>query len=103
LRVVDFRLKSSVSINGQKVAPATYLESIKKFHTTSVAKLITIEDLSVSHADSTRRASVVAQLSKFTVTSKTDGKVVENKAVTIVKVEEREGRRVMTMLTEAQD
>jgi hypothetical protein len=52
--------------------------------------------------DPAARTGVVAQISKFTVTNKADGKVSERVSVTIVKVEEKEGRRVMSSLVEAE-
>jgi hypothetical protein len=81
---------------------ADFVEILKGFQATSVAKLVAIEDLATAPADPAGRTGVVAQVSTFTVTSKADGTAKEHKAVTTVKVEEREGRRVMTKLTEVQ-
>jgi hypothetical protein len=61
-----------------------------------------IEDLVVVPLDPAARTGVVAQISKFTITNKADGKVSESVSVTIVKVEEKEGRRVMSSLVEAE-
>ncbi|KAJ7802861.1 hypothetical protein B0H14DRAFT_2890573 [Mycena olivaceomarginata] len=75
-------------VNGKHLSAAAFLEVTKGFHATSLAKLTTIEDLVV--------------ISKFTITNKADGKVSEHVSVTIVKVEEKEGRRVMSSLVETQ-
>ncbi|KAJ6500661.1 hypothetical protein C8R45DRAFT_978529, partial [Mycena sanguinolenta] len=85
------------------VSAAAYLEIIKGFHATATGKLTTIEDLVVVPLDPASRTGVVAQISKFTITNKADGKVSEDTAVTIVKVEEKEGRRIMTSLVETQN
>ncbi|KAJ7864042.1 hypothetical protein B0H13DRAFT_2203820 [Mycena leptocephala] len=87
--------------NGKNMTTAAFLEVIKEFRKTSTAKLTTIEDLAVVPLDPAARTGVVAQISKFTVTNKADGKVSEHKSVTIVKVGEKEGRRVMTSYVEA--
>ncbi|KAJ7253393.1 hypothetical protein B0H12DRAFT_1116980 [Mycena haematopus] len=95
-------LRSSAPINGKNMSAAAFLEMIKGFHATSLAKLTILEDLVVVPLDPASRTGVVAQLSTFTITNKADGKVSEHKLVTIVKVEEKEGRRIMTSLLEAQ-
>jgi hypothetical protein len=81
---------------------AELLETIKGFHATSLAKQTTIEDLVVVPLDPDVRTGVVAQISKFTVTNKADGKVVKHVSILIVKVVEKEGRRVVASLAEAQ-
>ncbi|KAJ7131377.1 hypothetical protein C8R44DRAFT_871872 [Mycena epipterygia] len=98
----DIARDAVFDINGKNMSTAQYLEAIKDFHATSVAKLTKIEDLAVAPFDPAGRTGVVAQFSKFTVTSKTDGSVKNTVAVTVVKVEEKEGRRVMTSLVETQ-
>ncbi|KAJ7272974.1 hypothetical protein C8J57DRAFT_1467393 [Mycena rebaudengoi] len=98
----DVTADAVIDINGKNMTAAAFLELIKEFHASSVAKLKTIEDLAVVPADPAGRAGVVAQVSTFTTAPKADGKEKEHKSVTIVKVEEREGRRVMTMLAEVQ-
>ncbi|KAJ7864039.1 hypothetical protein B0H13DRAFT_2281970 [Mycena leptocephala] len=92
-----------IDINGKNMTAAAFLEVTKEFHRTSLAKLTTIEDLVVVPLDPAARTGVVAQISKFTVTNKADGKVSEHKSVTIVKVGEKEGRRVMISLVETQN
>ncbi|KAJ7168405.1 hypothetical protein C8R43DRAFT_149852 [Mycena crocata] len=98
----DVAVNATIDVNGKSLSTATFLEIIKDFHKTSLAKLTTIEDLAVAPLDEAARTGVVAQVSKFTVTNKADGKVKEQVSVTIVKVEEKEGRRVMTSLVETQ-
>ncbi|KAJ7484446.1 hypothetical protein FB451DRAFT_1232552 [Mycena latifolia] len=91
-----------IDLNGKAMSAAQFLELIKEFHATSLAKLETIKDLAVVPLDPAGRAGVVAQVSTFRVTSKADAKVTEHVSATIVKVEERGGRRVMVSLVEAQ-
>ncbi|KAF7353743.1 hypothetical protein MVEN_01059700 [Mycena venus] len=98
----DVAADATIEINGKNMPTAAFLEVIKEFHTTSLAKLTTIEDLVVVPLDPAARTGVVAQISKFTITNKADRKVSEHVSVTVVKVEEKEGRRVMTSLVETQ-
>ncbi|KAJ6546901.1 hypothetical protein B0H19DRAFT_1265882 [Mycena capillaripes] len=98
----DVAADALIEVNGTNFSPAAFLEVIKEFHTTSLATLTAIEDLVVVPLDSAARTGVVAQISKFTVTNKADAEVKEQVSVTVVKVEEKDGRRVMTSLVEAQ-
>ncbi|KAJ7494268.1 hypothetical protein B0H11DRAFT_2190594 [Mycena galericulata] len=74
---------------------------LKNFTLPRLEKLTKIDDLAVSHFDAAARTGVVAQVTKFAVTSKADGSVEEQVAVTIVKVE-KDGKRILTSLVEAQ-
>ncbi|KAJ6606339.1 hypothetical protein DFH09DRAFT_1269335 [Mycena vulgaris] len=91
-----------IDVNGTKMSAAKFLEIIKDFHATSRAELTTIEDLAVAPLDPAGRTGVVAQVTKLTVTLKKDSSVTKQVSVTIVKVEEKNGRRVMTSLVEVQ-
>ncbi|KAJ7849321.1 hypothetical protein B0H13DRAFT_2361282 [Mycena leptocephala] len=93
---------AQINVNGRNMTTTELLETIKGFHATSLAKQTTIEDLVVVPLDPDARTGVVAQISKFTVTNKADGKVVEHVSILIVKVGEKEGRRVVASLAEAQ-
>ncbi|KAJ7684495.1 hypothetical protein DFH06DRAFT_1155828 [Mycena polygramma] len=97
----DVASDAQIEVNGKHIPAAGFLEIIKQFHTTSFAKLTTLEDLVVV-PDLASRTGVVAQLSKFTVHNKADSKVSEQISVTIVKVGEKDGRRIMTGLVETQ-
>ncbi|KAJ7494499.1 hypothetical protein B0H11DRAFT_939395 [Mycena galericulata] len=90
------------SMNGKTFSTAGFLEAIKAFHTTFIGKLTKTDDLAVSPFDAAARTGVVAQVTKFAVTSKADGSVKEQVSVTIVKVEEKDGKRILTSLVEAQ-
>ncbi|KAJ7500452.1 hypothetical protein B0H11DRAFT_2189359 [Mycena galericulata] len=98
----DVAADAAFEVNGNSFPTAGYLEAIKKFHATSIGKLTKIDDLAVSHFDAVARTGVVAQVTKFAVTSKADGSVEEQVAVTIVKVDEKDGKRILTSLVEAQ-
>ncbi|KAJ7253401.1 hypothetical protein B0H12DRAFT_1323697 [Mycena haematopus] len=98
----DIAADVSIELNGKKLTNAAFLDAVKEFQATTLAKLIMIEDLVVVPLDPASRTGVVAQISKFTLTNKADGKVSQHTSVTTVKVEEKEGRRIMTSLVEAQ-
>ncbi|KAK7035834.1 hypothetical protein R3P38DRAFT_2909272 [Favolaschia claudopus] len=93
----------AIELNGKHLTPPAFFELIKNFHETSFGKLLSIEDLVVVPLDPAARTGVVSQISKFSVTNKADGKTTVNVSVTTVKVEEKDGRRIMTSLVEAQN
>ncbi|KAJ7460884.1 hypothetical protein B0H11DRAFT_155915 [Mycena galericulata] len=93
---------ADAAVNGKTFSTAGFLEAIKAFHATFIGKLTKTDDLAVSPFDAAARTGVVAQVTKFAVTSKADGSVKEQVSVTIVKVEEKDGKRVLTSLVEAQ-
>ncbi|KAJ7676218.1 hypothetical protein B0H17DRAFT_1140077 [Mycena rosella] len=84
-------------LNGKTASSTEFFEAIENFHGTSKVKLNSIQDLAVLPSGS---GGVVAQVSKFTVT--TGGSTKEQSTVRIVKVEERGGKKVMTSLVEVQ-
>ncbi|KAJ7221661.1 hypothetical protein GGX14DRAFT_388796 [Mycena pura] len=97
----DVAADAEIAINGSSMPASAFLDILKDFHATAVAKLTKTEDLVVVPSDAGARSGVVAQHLTFTSTSKTDGKVAEHVSVLIVKVQEKEGKRVMTSLVEA--
>ncbi|KAJ6606335.1 hypothetical protein DFH09DRAFT_1353485 [Mycena vulgaris] len=98
----DVAPDARIDFNGTKIPAAQFLELIKDFHATSRAEPTTIEDLAVTPLDPAGRTGVVAQVTKLTITSKKDSSVTKPVSVTIVKVEEKNGRRIMTSLVEVQ-
>ncbi|KAJ7702784.1 hypothetical protein B0H17DRAFT_1327156 [Mycena rosella] len=84
-------------INGKTASRAEIFTIIENFHASGKVKLNSIEDLAVVPSGS---GGVVAQVSKFTVTS--GGGAKEQTSVRIVKIEERGGKKVMTSLVEVQ-
>ncbi|KAJ7473631.1 hypothetical protein B0H11DRAFT_2236462 [Mycena galericulata] len=78
-----------IEVNGKSFPPGDFLEVIKEFHATSIGNLTKIDDLAMSPFDAAARTGV-------------DGSVKEQVSVTIVKVEEKDGKRIMTSLVEVQ-
>lgn len=71
-----------------------------QFRGTQHAALVSSKDLTFAPLDADGRTGVVAQVSRYTTTGKEDGEVVPQTATTLVKVEERDARRVVTSLFE---
>ncbi|KAJ7731003.1 hypothetical protein DFH07DRAFT_781429 [Mycena maculata] len=88
-----------VNINGNTIPAATFLELVKGFHATGVGKLEKSTDLLVAPKDPAGRTGTVAQSANIVVYHK-DGKIVDQASVTIVQVEEKDGKRIMTSLVE---
>ncbi|KAJ7460149.1 hypothetical protein FB451DRAFT_1405388 [Mycena latifolia] len=84
-------------INGQGMSPAQFLDSIKEFHNIAVAKLTApMEDRAGVPLDTAGHSAVLSRVVKTKHTSKTDGKVFNQVGVTIIKVEEKARKKVVT-------
>ncbi|KAJ7460282.1 hypothetical protein FB451DRAFT_1270889 [Mycena latifolia] len=93
----DIAADARININGQGLSPAQFLDSLKEFHNTTVAKLTApMEDLAVVPLDAAGHSAVLGRVVKTKHTNKTDGKVFNQVGVTIIKVEEKGGRNVVT-------
>ncbi|KAJ7619509.1 hypothetical protein FB45DRAFT_160516 [Roridomyces roridus] len=96
----DVAKDAFISVNGTIMPPATFLELIKDFHSTSVATLEKEETLLMAPKDPEGRTGTVAQTAQLVVKHQ-DGKiVVDQSSVTIMQVGEEDGRRKMTSLVE---
>ncbi|KAJ7611629.1 hypothetical protein FB45DRAFT_940505 [Roridomyces roridus] len=91
----DVAADAEIEINGKKTTVAEFLDIIKQMHAGFIPKLTNVENLA-------ERPGVVARVLRFTLTSKVDGTISEYASATIVKVEERNGRRVLTGFVEVE-
>ncbi|KAJ7490708.1 hypothetical protein FB451DRAFT_1220843 [Mycena latifolia] len=98
----DVAPDAQIIANGHSATPAQFLEGIKAFHKAGIAKLLTIKDLALVPYDPAAKTGIVAQLSTFSLKSKEDGSVKEHTSVALCKVEERNGKRVLTSVVEVQ-
>ncbi|WVW79184.1 hypothetical protein I302_101150 [Kwoniella bestiolae CBS 10118] len=66
------------------------------------ASVISIQDLNIVPANEAKTTGIVGQFSKYETKGKEDGKVLKQSATTIVKVDERDGKMLITAIWEAQ-
>ncbi|KAJ7504771.1 hypothetical protein B0H11DRAFT_1980734 [Mycena galericulata] len=88
-----------ININGTTVPGPKFLELVKGFHATCVAKLEKHEDLVVTPHENGRTGTV--SFSAKLVVHHKDGKVVDQSSVAIVQVGEKDGKRILLSLVEA--
>ncbi|KAL8292306.1 hypothetical protein RQP46_001772 [Phenoliferia psychrophenolica] len=98
---LDLSEDARININGTDLTAAAFSSMIKnQFRGTQIGALISSKDLNTSPLDPYGKTGAVAQTSQYTTTGKEDGKVVPQTATTLVKVEERNGKRIVTSLFE---
>ncbi|WVQ81679.1 hypothetical protein IAT38_003804 [Cryptococcus sp. DSM 104549] len=94
---------AQIVINGNTL-PAELFRTVisSQFRGLHTATVTSIQDLNIATTNPEGTAGVVGQFSKYETKTKEGGVVVKQSATTIVKVEEREGKKVVTGIWEAQ-
>lgn len=93
----------SVKINGTSLTSSEFVNLITtQFRPAFHASIVEIKDLNIVTTNDSGSTGVVGQWTAYMTKGKGDGKEIKQSATTIVKVEEREGKHVVTGLWEAQ-
>ncbi|RAO70502.1 uncharacterized protein BHQ10_006514 [Talaromyces amestolkiae] len=103
--VLDTDLSPDVEIviNGTRFTKATFVTLItEQFRSTFVASVTEIKDLNILTTNDAGSTGVVAQWTSYVTKGKDDGKDIKQSATTVVRVEEIDGKHVVTGLWEAQ-
>lgn len=74
----------------------------EQFRSTFVASVTEIKDLNILTTNDAGSTGVVAQWTSYVTKGKDDGKDIKQSATTVVRVEEIDGKHVVTGLWEAQ-
>ncbi len=93
----------SVKINGTVLTSSEFINLITtQFRSSYLASIVEIKDLNIVITNDSGSTGVVGQWTAYVTKGKEDGKEIRQSAMTIVKVEAREGEKVVTGLWEAQ-
>lgn len=93
----------AIKINGNLLTTTDFVNIITtQFRAAFVASIVEIKDLNIVTTNDSRSTGVVGQWTSYATKAKEDGKELKQSATTIVKVEERQGRQIVTALWEAQ-
>jgi len=93
----------SIKINGTLLTTSEFVTLITtQFRSAFFASIVEIKDLNIMTTNDSGSTGVVGQWTAYVAKGKEDGKELKQSATTIVKVEEREGKNVVTGLWEAQ-
>ncbi|KAK5023927.1 hypothetical protein LTS07_009053 [Exophiala sideris] len=94
---------ASIVINGTVLSSSDFVDLITtQFRSAFSASIVTIKDLNIATTNSSGSTGVVGQWTAYVTKGKEDGKEMKQSATTIVKVEERDGKNLVTGLWEAQ-
>nr|XP_019005769.1 uncharacterized protein I203_01084 [Kwoniella mangroviensis CBS 8507]OCF69230.1 hypothetical protein I203_01084 [Kwoniella mangroviensis CBS 8507] len=94
---------AAININGNHLTAETFIGLItSQFRGAFSASVTSIQDLNVVPTNETKTSGIVGQYSKYETRGKADGKVLKQSATTIVKVDERDGKKLITSIWEAQ-
>ncbi|EXJ84015.1 hypothetical protein A1O3_04682 [Capronia epimyces CBS 606.96] len=94
---------ANICINGALLTSSEFVTVITtQFRTAFLASIVEIKDLNIVTTNDSGSTGVVGQWTAYVTKGKADGKELKQSATTIVKVEEREGKNVVTGLWEAQ-
>lgn len=93
---------ADLSINGNVLTAEFFKGVTLQYRTAFTGNITSIQDLNVVPVDATGNAGIVAQLTKYETEQKGTGEKVLATATTIVSVEEREGKKVIAGIWEAQ-
>ncbi|EJT99854.1 hypothetical protein DACRYDRAFT_109280 [Dacryopinax primogenitus] len=89
-----------IEVNGAILPRPVYLGIVKGIRKDNVATDLGNPTLAMHVEDAEKQTGTVAQCGKFTLKNKSTGEEKTSSAGTIAKVEFRDGKRVMTSLTE---
>lgn len=90
-------------INGTPFTKAAFVTLItEQFRSTFLASITEIKDLNILTTNDSGSTGVVAQWTSYVTKGKEDGKEIKQSATTVVRVEEVNGKPVVTGLWEAQ-
>ncbi|KAI1616431.1 hypothetical protein EDD36DRAFT_135012 [Exophiala viscosa] len=93
----------SIKINGTSLTGSDFVNLITtQFRSAFSASIVEIKDLNIATTNDSGSTGVVGQWTAYVTKGKEDGKEIKQSATTIVKVEERDGKNVVTGLWEAQ-
>ncbi|KAF4126549.1 hypothetical protein GMORB2_0285 [Geosmithia morbida] len=99
----DLAPDATIVINGNSLAASEFVGLITtQFRGSSVASVGEIKDLNIITTNQEGSTGVVGQWTPYVTRGKEDGKETRQSATTIVRVEERGGKQVVTALWEAQ-
>lgn len=88
-------------INGQIFTSTEFIAMITAtLRPTFLSSIVEIKDLNIHTTNDSGSTGVVAQWTSYVNKAKADGKETVQSATTIVKVEEREGRTIVTGIWE---
>ncbi|EJT99853.1 hypothetical protein DACRYDRAFT_109279 [Dacryopinax primogenitus] len=87
-------------VNGAVLPRSVYLGFVKSYRKESFGTDLGNPSLSMNINDADKQTGTVAQFGKFSTKNKATGKETLSTAATIIEVEFRDGKRVMTSLTE---
>ncbi|KAL2435551.1 hypothetical protein ABEF95_003962 [Exophiala dermatitidis] len=94
---------ANISINGTFFTTTEFVALITiQFRAAFVASIVEIKDLNIVTTNNSGSTGVVGQWTSYVTEGKADGEKLRQSATTIVKVEEREGKNVITGIWEAQ-
>lgn len=92
-----------MKINGNSLTSSEFANLITtQFRGAFHASIVEIKDLNIVTTNESGSTGVVGQWTAYVTTGKEDGKKIRQSATTIVKVEERDGKNVVTALWETQ-
>jgi hypothetical protein len=90
-------------INGTRFTKAEFITLItNQFRTAFVASITEIKDLNIVTTNDFGSTGVVAQWTAYVTKGKEDGKELKQSATTVVRVEDADGKHLVTGLWEAQ-
>nr|XP_019047905.1 hypothetical protein I302_04525 [Kwoniella bestiolae CBS 10118]OCF26835.1 hypothetical protein I302_04525 [Kwoniella bestiolae CBS 10118] len=99
----ELALDAAININGNELTAEIFIGLITtQFRGAFSASVISIQDLNIVPANEAKTTGIVGQFSKYETKGKEDGKVLKQSATTIVKVDERDGKMLITAIWEAQ-
>ncbi|KAI1630013.1 hypothetical protein EDD37DRAFT_77730 [Exophiala viscosa] len=94
---------ANIVINGTSLTGSDFVNLITtQFRSAFSASIVEIKDLNIATTNDSGSTGVVGQWTAYVTKGKEDGKEIKQSATTIVKVEERDGKNVVTGLWEAQ-
>jgi len=99
----ELALDANICINGTLLTTSEFVTLITtQFRSAFFASIVEIKDLNIMTTNDSGSTGVVGQWTAYVTKGKEDGKELKQSATTIVRVEEREGKNVVTGLWEVQ-
>ncbi|WWC73364.1 uncharacterized protein I206_107331 [Kwoniella pini CBS 10737] len=92
-----------INMNGNDLTTESFINLINtQFRPAFSAKVLEIRDLNIVTTNTEGTTGVVAQYTRYETSGKSDNTILKQSATTIVAVEERDGKRSITRIWEAQ-